>query len=78
MFKKPERIEYNGFYKYIWFYVISRLIYAYIFTYQTIPLYFKPKFLTLDSFPNGTFTKDLMDYLVILISAFFLLKYEFT
>ena len=36
--------EYNHFYKYIWFYVISRLIYAYIFTYQTIPLYFKPKF----------------------------------
>ena len=68
--------EYNSLYKYIWFYVISRLVYAYFFNYKTIPLTFKPEKLRLDSFPNSTFTKELMDYLIMFIFSYILLKYE--
>ena len=68
--------EYNKQYKYIWFLVLSRFLYTYIFSYSTIPLTFKPKFLTLKSLPTSVLAKDFIDYLVMFICSFLLLIYE--
>lgn len=66
---------YNNLYKYIWLYLIFRLLYVYIFQYKTIPL--ELKFFTLESFPNyHIFTGSFFEYISMFLFSFLLHRYE--
>ena len=66
---------YNNLYKYIWLYVIFRLLYAYIFNYKTIPTNLKP--FILDSFPNNfIFTGSFFEYITTFFISFIFRRYE--
>ena len=66
--------EYNKLYKYLWFFILFRLIYSYIFTFSSIPK--SIKFFTPYSFPKNTFSNDFFEYLIMVIFSLILLLIE--
>jgi hypothetical protein len=67
--------EYNKLYKYMWFFIINKLLSSYIFNYSTIPKNLKP--FILNSFPkNYVFTGNFFEYISIYLCTFISRRFE--
>ena len=67
--------KYNNQYKFIWFLVISRLIFSYFFTYNTFAERYKPTFLKIE-FPSSIFIKEFSEYIILFIGSFIFYQIE--
>ena len=65
--------KYNKLYKYIWFYIITKLIYSYLFT-SYFPDNVKINFLKLSSFPSNIIIQQTFEYFGVFILSLFLFK----
>ena len=67
--------KYNKQYKYIWFFIISRLVFSYVFTYSTFAERYKFGFLKL-AFPTSILTKEFSEYIILFIGSIIFYKIE--